>query len=97
MCDTRIDVPAKKLEQQSAPDPIGIIGIILVSIWQLNTQWAVRSIDLACLEKDPANKFSEIRSIMFVFLLLLIGTGKHHWAVITPPKPTERCLRVYHN
>lgn len=88
----------KETRTALSPDSIGIIGVILVSIWQLNTHGAVSSIDLARLVKNAANIFTEeIRSIMLVFLLLLIGSGKHYQGVITLLKPTECCLRVHHN
>lgn len=69
----------KETRTALSPDSTGIIGVILVSIWQLNTHGAVRGIDLACLVKNLANNFTEeITSTMLVFLLLLIGSGKHY-------------------
>lgn len=48
--------------------------------------------------KNLVNSFTvNDRSIMLVFLLLMVGEGKHNQAVITPLKPTEYSLRVHHN
>lgn len=65
----------------------GIIGVIFVLIWQLNTHIAL--IWLVLSRRNPASIFTEeISSIMLVFLLQLIGSEKHYWAAIAPLKQT---------